>query len=220
MIIFKDLLNGGEVCSDAQPATSLVDGAVAAFESKKVQVGGEVINTGGNASKEEAEEGVEDEVKTVINIVESHGLQKVELDKKEYTTLQNAYWKQLVAHITKAKGAAIFGDESKIPPNSTAAEKEEYKKLEAEALAKIKNATKKAEIAAITARFDSFKKNFAALQKFVKDEILANFSEFDFYIAPEPATIQAAMIIPARYIGEALAPTFYYYNDGLEQEKC
>jgi hypothetical protein len=42
----------------------------------------------------------------------------------------------------------------------------------------------------------------------------------DSYIAPEPATMSAALIIPARYIGEAVAPTFYYYVDGLESEKC
>jgi hypothetical protein len=217
MIIFKDLLNGGEVASDALPSTTLAGGAVVAYESKKVSVGGEVINTGGNASKEEAEEGVEDEVKTVINLVDSHGLQKVELDKKEYTTLQNNYWKLLVKALNEKKAAMVFGDE--VPASGTAAEKEEYKKLEAAAIAKF-SALKKTQIGEVTARLESYKKNFSALQKFVKDEVLANFTEFDFYLAPEPATMLAAMIIPARYIGEAVAPTFYYYVDGLESEKC
>lgn len=217
MIIFKDLLNGGEVASDALPSTTLAGGAVVAYESRKVNVGGEVINTGGNASKEEAEEGVEDEVKQVINLVDSHGLQKVELDKKEYTALQNAYWKGLVKAITDKKNQMVFGDD--VPANGTAEEKAEFKKAETAAIAK-KSALGKTAIEAVTARLDSYKKNFAALQKFVKDEVLANFSEFDFYIAPEPATIASAMIIPARYIGEAVAPTFYYYVDGLESEKC
>ena len=44
-------------------------------ESKKVQVGGQEINIGGNASKEEEEEKLEDEIKTVINIVDAHSLQ-------------------------------------------------------------------------------------------------------------------------------------------------
>jgi len=219
-IIFKDFLNGGELCSDALPSTTLAGGGVVAYESKKVAVGGEVINTGGNASKEEAEEGVDDEVKQVINIVDSHGLQQVKLEKKEYTTLQNAYWKALVTAINLKRNTLIFGTEEKIPANGTAAEKEEFKKAETAALAKIKDTIKKGEIASLTARLDSYKKNFAALQKFVKDEVLANFTEFDFYIAAEPATISAAQIVPARYVGEAIAPTFYYFVDGLEGEKC
>jgi len=219
MIIFKDLLNGGEVASDALPSTVLADGAVVAYESKKVNVGGETFNTGGNASKEEAEEGTDDEVKTVINLVDSHGLQQIKLEKKEYITLQNNYWKALVAAINLKKNVLIFGDESKVPANTTAAEKEEFKKLEAAAVAKVKG-PKKTELDALNARLASYKKNFAGLQKFVKDEVLANFSEYDFYIAPEPATMSAALIIPARYVGEAVAPTFYYYVDGLESEKC
>jgi len=220
MIIFKDFLNGGELCSDALPSTTLAGGAVTVYEAKKVAVGGEMINTGGNASKEEAEEAVEDEIKTVINLVDSHGLQVVKLEKKEYVTLQNAYWKGLVTAITLKKNLLVFGSESKIPASGTAAEKEEFKKLETTAIAKVKDVVKKTEIAGLTARLDSYKKNFAALQKFVKEEVLANFTEFDFYIAAEPATVASAMIVPARYIGEAVAPSFYYFADGLEGEKC
>lgn len=220
MIIYSDFLNPGcEVCSDALPSTPLADGAVMAVESKKVRVGGEEINTGGNASKEEAEEGVEDEVKTVINLVESHGLAKQELEKKTYITLQNAYWKQLLTAINTKKGVMLFGSEEKIPEQKTAEQKEEYKKLETAAIAKLKGLAKK-EYDDIVARFASFKKNFAALQKFVKDEVLANYTEFDFYTASEPAAVGSCLIIPARYIGEAAAPTFYFYADGLLGEKA
>jgi len=220
MIIFKDYLNNGEVCSDALPSTAMAGGAVIAYESKKVQVGGEAINTGANASKEEAEEGVEDEIKTVINIVDSHGLQKITLEKKEYTTLQNAYWRKLVNELNRRKGIILFGAESKIPPTTTAEQKEEAKKLEAAATTKVnRDPVKQKELAEIVARLESYKKNFANLQKFIKDEVLANFTEFDFYIAAEPATMAEAMIIPARYIGEALAPTFYYFADGVWGEK-
>jgi len=221
MIIFKDLLNGGELCSDALTSTTLAGGAVVAYEAKKVQVGGEVINTGGNASKEEAEEGVEDEVKTVINLVDSHGLQKVEFSNaKEYTTVQTNYWKLLVAAINLKKNTLVFGTEAKIPANGTPAEKEEFKKLETAAVAKIKDPIKKGHVAELTARLDSYKKNFSALQKFIKEEVVPNYSEYDFYVAAEPATVANAMIVPARYVGEAIAPTFYYFVDGLEAEKC
>jgi len=219
MIIFKDILNDGELCSDALPSTTMAGGAVVVYESKKVQVGGMEINTGGNASKEEAEEGVEDEVKTVINLVDSHSLQPIKLEKKEYIALQNAYWKALVTAITLKKNVLAFGSEEKIPASGTPAEKEEFKKLEAAAAAKMKNPVTKAEYTGMVARLESYKKNFAGLQKFVKDEVLANFTEFDFYIASEPATVAAAMIVPARYIGEAVAPSFYYFVDGLVGEK-
>jgi hypothetical protein len=220
MIIFKDYLNGGEVCSDAIASTELAGGAVRSYESKKVEVGGGEINTGGNASKEEAEEKLEDEVKTVINLVDSHSLQQIKLEKKEYTTLQNAYWRKLVNELNRRKGVMLFGAESKIPPSTTAEQKEELKKLEAAATTKVnRDPVKAKDLAEIVARLESYKKNFANLQKFIKDEVLANFSEFDFYIAAEPATMDAAMIIPARYIGEALAPTFYYFVDGMYGEK-
>jgi hypothetical protein len=222
MIIFKDFLNDIEVASDALPSTILAGGAVVAYESKKVAKGGEAINIGANASKEETEEALDDSVQQVINIVDSHGLQSVKLEKKEYITLQNAYWKKLVTAITAKKNSLVFGkDESKWPANTTAAEKEEFKKAEAAAIAKVKDVLLKQKIEECTARLDAYKKHFADLQKFVKDEVLANFSEFDFFIAAEPNTIaEPCMIIPARYIGEAVAPTFYFYVDGLYGEKA
>jgi len=177
MIIFKDFLNDAEVASDALPSTTLANGAVVAYESKKVQKGGEAINIGANASKEESEEALDDNVQSVINLVDSHGLQQVKLEKKEYITLQNAYWKKLVTAITNKKNSLVFGkDESKWPATGTPAEKEEAKKLEAAATAKVKDVLIKQQIEDCTARLDAYKKHFADLQKFVKDEILANFS--------------------------------------------
>jgi hypothetical protein len=227
MIIFSDFLllqsgvsSGVELCSDAMPGTPLADGAVLAVATQKVVVGAEEINTGGNASKEEAEEGVDDTAQTVINLVQRHDLVEAKLDKKEYTTLQNGYWKALLAAIQKAQGVALFGSEEKIPEQKTPEQKEEYKKLQTAAVAKLKGIAK-TEYDALVARFNSFKKNFPALQKFVKDEVLANFTEFEFYkSSAESATLGTCMIIPARYIGEALSPTFYFWMDGLVGEKA
>jgi hypothetical protein len=220
MIIYQDFLNpGAELCSDALPSTLIADGSVLAIESKKVQVGGEEINTGANKSKEEEEEGVEDENKTVINLVDSHSLVQTTLEKKTFISLQTAYWKQLLAAINTKKNKLLWGSDEKAPPQTTPEQKEEYKKLETAAAAKLKGLAK-TEYDAVVARFASFKKNFPALQKFVKDEILANFSEFDFYTAAEPVTVGSCMIVPARYIGEAPAPTFYFYMDGLHGEKA
>jgi len=220
MLLYTDFLAGDsiELCSDALPSTLLADGAVLAIESKKIPVGGESFNTGGNASKEEAEEGVEDEVKTVINIVDSHSLQQIKLEKKEYVVMQNGYWKKLLTAITTKKNVLLFGSEAKVPPQTTAEQKEEYKKLETAAIAKLKPAVRP-EYDSIVARFASFKKNFAALQKFIKDEVLANFTEYDFYMGAEPAEMSSSMIVPARFIGEAAAPTFYFFVDGIFGQK-
>jgi len=220
MIIYSDFLNPGcELCSDALETTLVADGAVMALVSKKVQVGGEEINTGANASKEEAEEGVADEVKTEINLVGSHGLQQQTLEKKTYITLQTAYWKQLLSAIQLKQNVMLFGEEKKIPEQKTPEQKEEFKKLSTAAAAKLKGHAK-TEYDAVVARFASFKKNFPALQKFIKDEVLPNFTEFDFYTASEPAAVGSCMIVPARYIGEAPAPTFYFFVDGLLGEKA
>jgi len=219
MIIFKDFLcPSSELVSDALDSTPMADGAVIAVESKKVQVGGEEINTGGNASKEEAEEGLEDEKKTVINIVDRHELVQEKVDKKQYTALQNNYWKALLKGIEVAQGVALFGSEEKIPEKKTAEQKEEAKKLTTAAVAKLKPYEKKQYDELVT-RFASYKKNFAALQKFVKDEILANFDEFDFYRGTD-GVLGSCMLVPARYIGEAVSPTFYFYVDGLLGEKA
>jgi hypothetical protein len=113
------------------------------------------------------------------------------------------------------------------------------------------------QLAECNARMESYEKNFPALQQFVRDEILAHFSEFDLYCpacththihaythtrthtrthahtrahtrAPrgensytvsEPAALGAAMLVPARYVGEAVAPCFYFFVDGLVSEK-
>jgi len=220
MIIFYDFLyQQAELCSDAYEHKLLADGAVMAIEARKVQEGGESVDIGANASKEEAEEGIEDEVKTVINV--SHNkLSQVRLEKKEYTALQNGYWNQLKNGIEKQQNILLFGSEEKIPEQKSAEQKEEFKKLKTAAEAKLKGVAK-TEYDALKARFAAFKTHFPALQKFVKDEILANFTDFDFYKADsDNAVLGQTMIIPARYIGEAVSPTFYFFVDGLHGEKA
>jgi len=211
MLIYNDLISGKDICTDSYPCKVLFDGAIMSVESKKVQVGGEEINIGGNASKEEEEEKLEDEVKTVINIVEAHSLQKMELDVKEYKTLQNAYWKQLLDAINQQKIDLLF--EGKAPA------KEEAKAAETAAVAKL-NKADKTKYEAILAQIEKFKKNFKVLQDFVKDEIVKNFKEFDFYIPAEPTILGKSMLVPARWVGDATAPVFYLFTDGIVEEKA
>jgi hypothetical protein len=213
MLIYTDIVSGKDVVTDSYPVKLLSDGAIMEVESKKVQVGGEAIDIGANASAEEAEEKLDDEVKTVINVIEAHGLQKVELELKDFKTMQTAYWKDLLNAINAKRHEILFGD--KAPPT----DKEELKKAEAAAEKKL-NAYDKGRYDVLQTQFANYKKHFNALQAFVKDEIVKNFKDFDFYLPAEPATLGKCMIIPARYIGEATAPVFYFYVAGLLEEKA
>jgi len=67
-------------------------------------------------------------------------------------------------------------------------------------------------------KFASFKANFEALQKFVKDEIVDKFDECEFYMG-EDVTLGQGMIVAARYVGEATAPIFYIFKDGIREKK-
>jgi len=213
MLIYTDITSGKDVCTDSYPIKQLSNGAIYEVESKKVQVGGETFDTGGNASAEEAEEKLEDEVKTVINIVEAHNLVKVELSEKDFKTMQTSYWKLLIDAINAKRHEILFGDK---PPTT---DKDELKKAEADAEKKL-NAYDKGRYDALQAQYAGYKKHFPALQAFIKDEILKNFKDFDFYTPAEPATLGKCMIIAARYIGEATAPVFYFWGPGLLEEKA
>jgi hypothetical protein len=67
-------------------------------------------------------------------------------------------------------------------------------------------------------RYDRFKKNYKSIQAWVKDVVLANWDEFVFYTGESQS--YEGMIIPARYIGDAETPQFYFYIDGLKEEKA
>ena len=68
------------------------------------------------------------------------------------------------------------------------------------------------------AAFKSFKTNFPALKEFVKEVVVANYDEFEFYTSE--SMNPEGIIIPARYIGESITPTFYFFKDGLNEEKA
>jgi len=190
--------------------------AVLALESKKINIGGDDnINIGANASAEgeDAEEVDASEVKQEINIVHAHQLQKQELDLKTYKTMQKKYWKDLKQKIESMRYKILgLGEDYKAP-----ADKKEAKAKEDAAISKLSKSDK-VEFKVVQSRFDAFKKNWEGLQKFVADEIEKNFNEYEFYL-PAETDLGSGMIIPARYVGEALSPTFYYYQCGLVEEK-
>jgi hypothetical protein len=218
MLVYQDLLSGKDVGTDSYPAKQIAGGAIIAMESKKITVGVDedaiAKATGANDSKEEAAEKVDSEAKAVINIVNAHDLQLMKMDKKEYKTMQKAYWTDLKKAIDAQRFDALgLGKEYK-PPSDKKAAADAEKAAEAK-LGKFE----KGPLEAANKRLESYKKNFNALAAFVKDEVEKNFEEFDFYIPGDGAELGKCMIIPARFVGEATTPTFFYFIDGLEEKK-
>jgi len=221
MIVYYDMVSDKEIASDAfdQKATDGYKG-VREIQSKKIQFKEVEANIGANASKGDgeadddggADDGAEaSEVETVIDVVKAAKLSKIELSEKEYTSMQKAYWKKLIECQNKdrykALGIQVTEDD----------DKDAIKEKEAAAMAELSKYEQKA-VEQCKEKMASFKANFEDLQKFVKNVVLANFKDFEFYLCEE-GELGESMIIPARYIGEAEAPIFYFYDDGIRFKK-
>ncbi|CZS93562.1 probable Translationally-controlled tumor protein homolog [Rhynchosporium agropyri] len=103
MIIFKDIITGDEIISDSYDLKE-VDGAVYEVDCAMITLGAVSVNTGANASAEEAEEGVEDGAVQVNNVVNSFRLNSTQFDKKSYLSHLKGYMKK-VKETLKAKNA-------------------------------------------------------------------------------------------------------------------
>jgi len=215
MLVYYDLLADKEIAGDSFEQTVPFPGIIA-IEGKRITVSEGDIDIGANASAEpgDEDEGVDaSEARTVINVVEAAHLQQIELSKKEFQTLIKDYYKKLIAYLTSKKLEALGFDED----NAIPTDKEAAKAAEKEALSKAGKGAKM-QYEEWDGRIKTFKSNFDKIQAFVKDDIVANFDECEFYMVEE-ATLGTGMIIPARYVGEAVAPTFYVFSDGIRQKK-
>jgi len=214
MLIYLDLLSNSDIASDSYDTKELCDGAVLAMETKKVTEGEVSVDTGANASKEgeDQEDGPagDSETKTYINLVRSHNLMKVDLQKKEFKAGMKNYWKLLI----KKKQQLVY---DQLGLEEIPKEKEELKKAVADLETKLGKADKFV-YKTLQDEVKTFKGRFDAIQDFVANEIVGNFDEFEFYI-PNGADLGESVIIPARYIGEATSPTFYFFKDGLKAQK-
>ncbi|GAP86450.1 putative translationally-controlled tumor protein [Rosellinia necatrix] len=105
MIIFKDAVseNKDELLSDSYDFKE-VDGVIYEADCAMIQIDAVNVDTGANASAEEAEEGLEDAATKVNNIVHSFRLQSTSFDKAGYGSYLKGYMKKVLAHL-KAKGA-------------------------------------------------------------------------------------------------------------------
>jgi len=205
------------VASDSYPRKDEAKGAIIALESKKIVVGDseELINKaiGANESKEEAGEKMDEAKETVINIVHAHNLVKIELTVKEFKATMNSYWKKLKGFMDIKRWTALgLGENYKAPADKKAAAE-----AETAAAAKLDKAGK-AEVAVWDKRLLAFKTNFPALSAFIKDDIEKNFSEYEFFL-PLDGELGSCIVVPARYVGEALSPTFYLWADGILEAK-
>ena len=104
IITAQDIITGDELISDSYNLKE-IDGVAYEADCKKINVGGESFDVGGNPSAEGGDdEGVEDSAQTVIDVVHSFRLSETNFDKKGYLGHLKSYMKK-VKEAMKERGA-------------------------------------------------------------------------------------------------------------------
>ncbi|XDG00647.1 hypothetical protein ABKA04_000262 [Annulohypoxylon sp. FPYF3050] len=100
MIIFRDALTESkdELLSDSFKLKE-VDGIAYEADCAMIEIGAVDVDTGANASAEEADEGIEDSAQKVNNIIHSFRLQPTSFDKASYLSYLKGYMKRLAKHL-------------------------------------------------------------------------------------------------------------------------
>ncbi|KXS12073.1 translationally controlled tumor protein [Gonapodya prolifera JEL478] len=115
-LIYKDVISGDEVLSDAYPVKEVDDFWLEA-DAKMIQVSGDVeVNIGGNPSAEGGDDdgGVESAgAQTVNNIVYGLRLQQTSFDKKGYMAYIKGYMKAIKEHLQKTNPDRVATFEEK-----------------------------------------------------------------------------------------------------------
>jgi hypothetical protein len=169
MLIYKDILTGDEMISDSYDLT-LVDDIVYEADCAMITLEAVEVNTGANASAEEAEEGIEDSAVKVNNIVHSFRLQSTQFDKKSYLVYLKGYMKAVK---TKMQDSGKSEDEVK-----------------------------------------AFEKG---AQAYVKEKLLPNFKDFEFYTGE--SMDPEGMIALLNYREDGVTPYIIVWKHGLKEEK-
>ncbi|KAH6624406.1 translationally-controlled tumor protein [Chaetomium sp. MPI-SDFR-AT-0129] len=94
MIIYTDIITGDEIISDSYDLKE-VDGVVYEVDCAMITENAVQVDTGANASAEEAEEALEDTAVKVNNVINSFRLQSTSFDKKTYLTYLKGYMKSV-----------------------------------------------------------------------------------------------------------------------------
>lgn len=169
MLIYQDIITGDEIISDSYDLKD-VNGIV--FEADCAMITEEAVNvdTGANASAEEADEGLEDTAVRVNNILSSFRLQSTSFDKKGYLTYLKGYLKAVKAAMLEAGKS-----------------EEEVKKFESGA------------------------------QKYVKETLLPNFKDFEFYTGE--SMNPDGLIVLLNYREDGTTPYVICWQHGLKSIK-
>jgi hypothetical protein len=230
MIVYIDLISNATICTDSFKPKAVGKGAIVAIETEMVCVNEDNVDIGANPSTEATEGGEEggdsttkDEKEKVINLVHSYKLNKGTFntsDKKDQALIKalfNSYFFALKNKLEKLRLEALgFASDYKVPTD-----KAEAKKAEEAKLAELSKFEKTA-YDAVAKKCETFKTNFPQITEFLSKEIFPNITECDFYFAENCNSTKdscESMIIPARYVGEATSPTFYFFVDGYNEEK-
>jgi len=113
MLLFKDIISGDEMFTDAFPV-KVVDDIVYEVDCSMVSVkAGADIDIGANPSSEEAEEALEEGVTQVNNVVYSFRLQPTNFDKKSFLSYLKAYMKGVKAKLEAGRVEAFEQGASK-----------------------------------------------------------------------------------------------------------
>jgi hypothetical protein len=110
MLLYRDIISGDEMISDAFKIVE-VDDIAYEVDCKMITVsaGGDV-DIGANASAEEQQEELEDGAQQVNDVVYSMRLQSTEFDKKSYMTYIKGYMKEIKKRLqeTDPERATVF----------------------------------------------------------------------------------------------------------------
>ncbi|KAL2468608.1 Translationally-controlled tumor protein-like protein [Forsythia ovata] len=106
MLVYQDLLSGDELLSDSFPYKEIENGMLWEVEGKWVVQGAIDVNIGANPSAEGAgeDEGVDDQVAKVVDIVDTFRLQEQPaFDKKQFVAYVKKYIKNLTPKLETEK---------------------------------------------------------------------------------------------------------------------
>jgi len=100
MKLLKDAFTGDELLSDSFPIKE-VDGVLYECDCAMIELGNVNVDTGANASAEEAAEDLDDSVQKVNNITHSFSYQSTSYDKASYLSYMKKYMKAVVQKMTE-----------------------------------------------------------------------------------------------------------------------
>ncbi|KAI7855024.1 translationally controlled tumor protein [Circinella umbellata] len=112
MLLYRDILAGDELFSDAYPI-KLVDDVAYEVDCAMITIKEGDVDIGANPSAEGGDEGVEEGAQTVNNVIHSFRLTETAFDKKSYMSYIKGYMKALKAKLQETNPERIPIFESK-----------------------------------------------------------------------------------------------------------